>query len=83
MQEAAKKLSTKPSIPIIFAFNILRGYYKEFGLRHYLPLQAGFQRLGYQMHLFPIVTQQYDSTIESRAAYIKKYLPQVIGRFLF
>lgn len=78
MHAAAKKISTKADVPVILAFNILRPYYKEFGLQHYLPLKTLVQGFGRNIELFPILNLQYKSSIESRAAYIKEYLPEVL-----
>ena len=76
MTEAAKIISRKTRLPVVFAFNILSNYYKEFGVQHYLPLKRTIQNIGYNVELLPIVNLHFKSSIESRAAAIKEQLPE-------
>ncbi len=78
MTEVAKNLSRKTRVPIVFAFNILSNYYKEFGVQHFLPIKRTIQNIGFNVELLPIVNLHFKSSIESRAAAIREQLPEVL-----
>jgi len=80
MTEAAKIISRKTRLPVVFAFNILNNYYKEFGVQHFLPIKRTIQNIGYNVELLPIVNLHFKSSIESRAAAIREQLPEVLDK---
>jgi hypothetical protein len=69
--------SAKEKIPIVLAFNILKNYYREYGASVYLPIRDHITKLGFDFELLPIITQNYRSTIETRARTIEENLPKV------
>jgi len=83
MQEVAKSLKSRTGLPVVFAFNILKNYHKEFGVQHFLPLKNLIQSIGYKVELFPIVNLHYKGSIERRADYIKEHLPEVNALLFF
>jgi len=83
MQEVVKRYKSRTGIPIVFAFNILKNYHNEFGVQHYLPIKNLIKSLGYNVELFPIVNVSFGGSIEKRAAYIERNLPEVNAFFFF
>jgi hypothetical protein len=74
MEKLSKK---KEGIPIVFVFNILKNYYREYGLAYHHPIKNHLLASGHQAELLPVVNFNYESSIEIRAKYIQEHLPRV------
>jgi hypothetical protein len=76
--ENMKMNMSKENIPIIFVFNIMKNYYREYGVSFYAPIRNTISKLGYSAEVLPIITQNYRSSIEIRAKYMSENLPKVV-----
>ena len=67
----------KTSRPLVFAFNIKRKYFETLGLKHFANMQEALSKHIKDVILYPIITTDGASTIETRAKYIENTLPEV------
>lgn len=72
-----QKVTTHDRLPVIFVYNILKNYYREYGMTLQLPIKNHLSDMGRKAALLPVVNVNYRSSIEIRAKYIQEHLPKV------
>lgn len=63
--------------PLVLALNIKRKYFEALGLKHFEGLQKALNQYIENATIFPVVTSENASSIETRAKYIQDNLPEV------
>jgi hypothetical protein len=74
-----QKATAADRLPVIFVYNILKNYYREYGMSLQLPIKNNLSDLGRKAALLPVINYNYRSSIEIRAKYIQEQLPRVIS----